>query len=167
MRNVRRDLPRVLMRSPSLFGVLGDAPQSVFRRVEVAGRIGDDTLARSAVRIVGLMTGHEIDDFAVARAADADALLPARIIRRRRIRVDHIQLVVAVDVETARPPELLPFSDELPFAVEDLDARVAAVADEDAAARVERERMRIAEFARTGAQLAPFFDEPAVARKLH
>ena len=65
----------------------------------------------------------------------------------------------------ARPPELFPFGDELAVSVENLQARVAAIADEHAAARVDRERMRISELAGARPELAPFLDELAVFRE--
>src|SRR5688500_18033384 len=101
--------------------------------------IGDDALARGAVGIVGLMSRHKRDDFAVPGAADANPLLPTGIIGRCRIGVDHVQLIVLIDVQPARTAELLPFGEELPFGVEDLKTRVRSIADEDATARVECE----------------------------
>jgi hypothetical protein len=48
-----------------------------------------------------------------------------------RLIVRHVDHVVRVDGDVARPAELLPFSDELSVRIEDLDAAVAAVGDEN------------------------------------
>src|SRR5262245_33181145 len=98
--------------------------------------------------------------FAGARVADADTAFPARIAvaHRLRFRVGDIDRVVAVDEDAARTAELLPLGDEFAFLVEDLDAVVVAVADEEAALRVHRQRVRNVEFARAGALLAPGLD---------
>ena len=63
--------------------------------------------------------------------------------------------VVLVDVDAARPAELRPLLDELAVLIEDLDAVVAAVADEQAAPRIHRERVRLIELARPGARACP------------
>ena len=56
--------------------------------------------------------------------------------------------VVPVDVDAARPAELLPLIEELAVLVEDLDAVVLAVADEQPPLRIDRERVRHVELAR-------------------
>src|SRR5688500_14855731 len=96
--------------------------------------IGDDALARGAVGILGLLPRHMRDQFAVHRAAHANPLLPTGIIGRCRSGVDHVQLIVLIDVHPARTAELLPFGGELPFGVEDLKTRVRSIAVEDATA---------------------------------
>ncbi len=52
--------------------------------------------------------------------------------------------------------------DEIAVLVEDLDAVVVAVADVEPALGVEGERVRLVEFAGTGAELAPRLDQFAV-----
>src|SRR5687768_12420351 len=104
--------------------------------------IGDNSFARGAIRIIGLMSWHKRDHFAVSGAADANPLLPTGIVGGRRICVDHVQFIVLIDVQPARTPELLPFGEKLPVGVEDLKTRVRPIADEDAATRVDRQRMR-------------------------
>src|SRR5918994_1180304 len=121
--------------------------------------ISDDPLPRGAIGIVGLMSRHERDDLAVPRAADANPLLPTRIVRRRRICVNHVQLIVLVDVQPTRTAELFPLGKELSVGIEDLQTRVGAVADEHASARVECERMRVSEFAGARSELAALLDE--------
>ena len=88
-------------------------------------------------------------DLAVLGAADADAALPAVVVLRHRLgfRVGDVDHVVLVDEDAARPAELLPLVDELAVLIEDLDAVVVAIADEEPALRVDRERVRLIEFA--------------------
>src|SRR5215475_13697257 len=70
-------------------------------------------ISRNAFRHVGVgrdlrNEGHHL---AVLRAADADALLEARVDLAAviaRLMVGGIDVVIAVDVEAARAPELLP-----------------------------------------------------------
>src|SRR6185503_14027571 len=84
-----------------------------------------------------------------------------------RVRVGDIEDVVLVDIETARPAELTPLGEELALLVEDLNAAVGAVADEKAALRIHRERVRRVELAGARALLAPGLDELAVLGELH
>src|SRR5687768_7076848 len=100
----------------------------------MSGRIRDNPFACGAIGIIGLVTWHKGHDLAVSRAADANALLPAGVVRRARIGVDDIELVVFVDVEPAGSAELLPFGEELPLGIEHLKAGVSAIADEHAPA---------------------------------
>src|SRR5262249_53208736 len=63
---------------------------------------------------------NEGGDLAVLDAADADALLEARIVARGRLRIGDVKHVVLVDGNVARPPELLPFGNELAVRLENL-----------------------------------------------
>ena len=56
--------------------------------------------------------------------------------------------------------------EELAVLVEDLDAVVAAIGDEQPAPRIERERVRLLNSPGPGAELAPALDELAVLREL-
>ena len=78
--------------------------------------------------------GDERDHLAVFRAADADAALPVAVLCDTESDSESadVEHVVLVDEHAARPAELRPVVDELAFLVEDLDAVVAAVADEQA-----------------------------------
>ena len=78
--------------------------------------------------------GHEVPHLAGARAADAQALAPARVVVVVRLRVDRVERVVAIDVEAADAAELIPGVEVLAVLVEDLDAAVAAIGDEQPAA---------------------------------
>src|SRR6266446_4464836 len=69
-------------------------------------------------------------DFAVLGAADADALLEAGIQLLAGLRVGDIDHVVLVDGDAARAAELSPLGEEFPVLIEDLDAAIGAVGDE-------------------------------------
>src|SRR5262249_3971562 len=85
---------------------------------------------------------YEGGDLAVLDAADADAWLEARIVARGRLRIGDVDHVVLVDGNVARPPELLPLSNELAVRLENLNAVVGAVGDVDASRRIERDAVR-------------------------
>src|SRR6266853_1881619 len=70
---------------------------------------------------------------AVVHAPDPDAALPAVVIFRDGFRfgIGDIDDVVLVDEYAARPAELMPLGDVVAVLVEDLDAVVVAVADEE------------------------------------
>src|SRR4029077_1248509 len=76
-----------------------------------------------------------------------------------RLVVGDVDPVVPVDVNPARPAKLPPLLEEISVLVEDLDAAVAAVADEQAPLRVHRERVRRVELAVRTSLLAPRLDE--------
>src|SRR5262249_62198540 len=76
-------------------------------------------------------------DLAVFDAANADALLEARIVARGRLRIGDVDHVVLVDGNVARPPELFPFGNELAVRLENLNAIVGAVGDVDSPHRIE------------------------------
>src|SRR5262249_48662326 len=90
---------------------------------------------------------NEPGDLAVLGAADPDALLEARVGIVGRLRVGDIDAVVLVDPHAAWPAELLPLGEELAVLVEDLEAAIGAVGDEQTAGRIEREPVRYVEFA--------------------
>src|SRR5204863_3710860 len=60
-----------------------------------------------------------------------------------------------------------PFFEEIPFLVEDLDAAVAAVADEQPSPGIHGEGVRRVELTAIGSLPAPGLDEPSVLRELH
>src|SRR6266446_780308 len=108
----------------------------------------------------------EPGDLAVLGAADPDALLEARVGLVGRLRIGDVDGVVLVDPDPARPAELLPLGEELAVLVEDLEAAIGAVGDEQAPGRIESEPVRHVEFARALAFLAPRLDELAVTGEL-
>src|SRR5262249_45564736 len=112
---------------------------------------------------------NEGDDLAVLCAADADALLPAGIDLAAliaRLMVRRIDVVVAVDVEAARAPELLPLRKEFAVLIENLDAIVDAIGNEQPASRIHGELMGGVELTRSAAALAPGLDVGAILGEL-
>ncbi len=101
------------------------------------------------------MNASDLAVLAVSDPADANAALPAVVVARHRFGfgVGHIDHVVLVDVDAARPAELRPLFDERAVLIEDLDPVVVAVADEQPALRIQRERVRLIELARAGSGL--------------
>jgi hypothetical protein len=65
----------------------------------------------------------------------------------------------------ARPTELLPLAEIAALAVEQRDAVMVAVADQNTSVRVEGQRMRHVEFARAATRAAERFDELAFGRE--
>src|SRR5712671_1990075 len=130
--------------------------------IDVAGVVDRDGF--DAVDLDGLQNeGH---DLAVLDAADPDAGLVRRIEFVGRI-VGHVENVVLVDEEAARTAELLPLQEILSVLVEDLNAVVGTVGNEEPAGRIQREAMRRVELAGPGALLAPLLDVLAVLGELH
>src|SRR3954470_12695276 len=89
------------------------------RSVDVSVRVGRNALLR-AVRSVR----NERGDLAVAHAADTDAPGEAGIRLLVGLGIGHVDCVVAIDEDAARPPELLPLLEITAVLVEDLDAVV-------------------------------------------
>jgi hypothetical protein len=101
-------------------------------------------------------------DPARLRVADPDPFLPARILHVIGLRVGDVDLILAVEGDPARLSELRPrHRQRFSVLIEDLDAVVAAIADEDAAARIDRDRVNRMELTRRPAALAPCRDELA------
>src|SRR5699024_4739723 len=87
---------------------------------------------------------------AVPDAAHADAALlgtGASVTNGPGLGIGDVDHVIAVDIDTAWTAELWPFLDERAIPVEDLDAIVAAIANEQAPLRIEGERVRLVELA--------------------
>ena len=80
--------------------------------------------------------------------------------------IGRIDIVVPIDVEFARKPELLPFVKEIPVLIENLDAVVDAIGNEQAAGRIHGQLMWGVELAGTAAALAPGLDVFAVLGEL-
>src|SRR5262249_3661805 len=148
----------------SLFYVPHRSFRSDLRTVDISGRVDRDAFsgAGSGEVVSGararLWIGDERDDFAVLAVldvADADAAMPAVVVLRDRLGlgVGDVDVVVLVDVDAARPAVLRPFFDERAVLIEDLDPVVVAVADEQSAARVECQRVRLIELAGAGSEL--------------
>src|SRR5262249_54885206 len=84
-----------------------------------------------------------------------------------RLGVGDVDGVVARDEDAARAAELLPHTEHRAALIEDLDAIVLAVADEQAAARVHRDRIGLPHLARAGSLVSPLLHEPSAAREPH
>ena len=80
-----------------------------------------------------------------------------------RLRVGHVNYVIA-DVHAAWATELFPFRQEFSILIENLDAVVRPVCNEQAARRVHGESMGYIEFALSRTMVAPGFDEFSVLR---
>src|SRR5262245_40014720 len=117
------------------FNVSLQRPWANFRPIDVTLSVGRNAFrracpcARSRVR-VRLRVWYECGDLTVSGASYADAALPAGISPRVRLRVGHINDVVFINENAARPSELLPLFEEFPILIEDLDAIIIPVADE-------------------------------------
>src|SRR5262245_38263782 len=130
--------------------------------IDDAGRVGRDAFWHVGVR---RDLGNEGHHLAVLRAADADALLEAGIDLATiisRLVIGRIHVVIPIDVEAARTPELLPFFEELAVLIKDLDAIVDAISHEQPAGRIHSQLVRRAELAWAAAALAPGLDVGAV-----
>src|SRR5262249_85925 len=100
-------------------------------------------VSRDAFRHVGVrpFLGDEGRHLAVFGAVDPDALPEPHIEFLSRLGIGRVENVVAVDVEATRPAELPPFGEKFSILVEDLDAVVRAVGDEQPPARIHGESM--------------------------
>src|SRR2546428_11612206 len=87
----------------------------------------------------------ERGDASVLRAADADAFPDAAELVRAGVGpgfgVGHVHRVVLRDEDAARAAELPPFVEERAVLIEDLDAVVLAIPNEETPARVHRDRV--------------------------
>src|SRR5205823_5201193 len=102
------------------------------------------------------------------RVADPDPLLPAGVLHIVGLRVRHVDLILAVERNSARLSELRPRSRQrLPLLIEDLDPVVPAVADENSSPRVDSDGVESMELARRPTGFAPRLDELSVLRALH
>src|SRR5262245_1635098 len=99
-------------------------------------------------------------------AADPDAPFEAGVPLRIRLRIAHIDYVVAVNKDSARPTELLPLREKFAFLVEDLDAAVAAVADKHPPCGIDRNSVKFSELPWGRPLPSPRLDKLAVLRKL-
>src|SRR5262249_52063318 len=156
-------------RSRLLPDVLHHALGADLGAVDVAHGVRGDTFGRAGAGGVRHWIGDERGDGAVADPADANAALPAIVILGDRFRfgIGDVDDVVLVDEDAARPAELRPLVEVVALLIEDLDAVVLAVADEQPAARIHGQRVGNIDLARTGALLAPGLDELAVPAELH
>src|ERR1019366_9412709 len=141
--------------------------------IDHALRIGGNTFraAGGGAFRIGERVGDERGDDAGPGAADADAALPAGVVTvtvaLARFGIGDIKDVALADVEAAGAAELSPLIEKFAVLVEDLDAVVGAVPDEEAAGGIESQAVGSIELAGGRALLAPGLDERAVFGKLH
>ena len=103
--------------------------------VDVALRVDANALGAGVIRGGRLHVLDEGGDAAVARAANANALLDARQLARTGVdwpgfSIGDIDRVVGGNGNAARPSELPPLVEHLALLVVDHDAIVLAIADE-------------------------------------
>src|SRR5262249_5768979 len=163
----RRHLFILAILPASFLHVLPQIPRAGFARVEVARGIYDDTFGRGGRFLLGAEGRDEGGDVAILGVADTDPRPHARVVFRVRLMIGHVKDIVAVDVDSARTAELLPLREEIAILVEDLNAIVAAVADEDPSLRIDGDGVRRVELAGGRAFLAPRLDELPILRELH
>src|SRR5262249_30252219 len=86
-----------------------------------------------------------------------NASLPAIMILCNRFRfgIGHVDDVVLVNEDAARPAKLKPLVDVVALLVENLDTVIAAIGEKEPPARIHREGMGSVHLARTGALLSP------------
>src|SRR5262245_65413924 len=85
---------------------------------------------------------------------------------RFRFGIGHVNDVVLVNEDAARPAKLEPLVDVVALLVENLDTVIAAIGEKESRARIHREGMGNLHLARTGALLSPGLDELAVLVEL-
>src|ERR1039458_7539875 len=141
--------------------------------VDDALRIGGNTFRAAGGGALGIgeSVGDEGRDDAGLGAAHADAALPAGVvavaIALARFGIGDIEDVALADVEAAGAAELSPLIEEFAVLVENLDAVIGAVADEQGPGGIESQAVGSIELAGSRAFLAPGFEERAVFGKLH
>src|SRR5205807_8523999 len=123
-----------------------------FGAVHVALGVGGDAFrgaAGAGSRALFRRTGirDEGRDLAVLRAADAQPAPEARVLRDVRFGIGDVDDVVLVDEHTARPTELPPLREKFSLLVENLNAAVGAIGNEQPSLRIHGEPVRHVVFA--------------------
>src|SRR5262245_5047884 len=152
-----------------LLDVFLQRPRADFRPIHIPLSVGRDAFGRARSGFVGILfrVGNESDGLAVSGAPDTDAALPARVSPRIRLRVSHINNVVFINENPARTAELSPFFEEFSVLVENLDAIIIPIADEEPAFRIQSDGVRRVELAWARSFLTPRLDELPVLREFH
>ena len=86
---------------------------------------------------------------------------------RARLRIGHVNYVIAINENSAGAAELLPLVHEFSVLIEDLDAIVAAVGHKQSSLGIKCERVRPVELSGSRSLLAPGHDELPVSREFH
>src|SRR6266403_851807 len=112
--------------------------------------------------------GVECRHDTITDSTDPNASLPAIMILCNRFRfgIGHVDDVILVNEDAARPAKLEPLVDVVALLVENLDTVIAAIGEKEPPARIHREGMGNVHLARTGALLSPGLDELAVLVEL-
>src|SRR5882672_3458783 len=121
--------------------MLGKLPRPDFPAEDIAHRVHGNAFGRArALHLNGIRDA--VEDLAGLELADADAAEPAGV-RGNAVRfgVCDVDAIVA-QVDPARAAELFPLGDEAAVLLEDLDAVVAAVGDEEPPLGVHRDVVR-------------------------
>src|SRR6267154_1644503 len=92
----------------------------------------------------------------------ADQSSVRRDLAQARDLIGDVGSTVPVNVDVHRMVEVTPFAQVLTLGAEDLDPIVLAVSDQDAAVRVDPDRVRRGEVAWTGAGVAPGLQPAAI-----
>src|ERR1019366_2191419 len=116
---------------------------------------------------VRIWVRDEVLDRSILGASDSYASLPAGMVFRVRICVGDIDVVLLVDVNPARPAELLRLPDKGALLVEDLNSSALAVSDEHPPLGINRDGVQATELARASPFLSPRLDELPILGKLH
>src|SRR5262247_4250503 len=138
-----------------------------FGGVDIAVGIDGRARARRALihPVLAVERWDEGGDAVLVDRADPDAVMPVRVVVRARLRVDHVDRV-ALDEEATGTAEHIARLKVRSVLIKDLDAVVAAIGHPQAAASVERQRVRRAELAVTHTDSTPRLDELPVGREL-
>ena len=128
--SVGRARPSTGLGSTSLLYVSHQLARIDFRAVDIPVDIGGHPFrgaagSRSSALLHRLLIRDQGGDPAVLRTADPQTTPEARILRCVGFGIGDIDGVARVDIDAARPAELLPFGKEFPILVEDLDAIVS------------------------------------------
>src|SRR6185369_3160759 len=141
-----------------------------FAAVDVAVAVDRHEFGAVASGLPRVSPGKQNERVNPARlaVADADPLLPSGILNVIGLGIGDVDLILAVEGNPARLAELGPRRGErLAVLIEDLNAVVAAIADEHTSARIDRDGVNRMEFAGCPAGLAPRGHEFSRARELH
>src|SRR5215208_37086 len=135
-----------------------------FGSVNISRRIGSDALRGACAGFLICRIWNERGDRAVLRAADPDAAFPAIVVPSHRLgfRIRDVDDIVSVNIDSARAAELRPLVEEFAVLIENLDAIILPIADEQPPLRIDGDRVGNIEFSRSRTLLAPGLDELAV-----
>jgi hypothetical protein len=122
------------------------------RGVDRAVGIDGDTFRRREFRVGHRWRRDVVVDLSRLHAANAHAALAAGIVSvlARRIfgfRIGHVENIILIDPDAARPAKLFPRGEKFAVPIENVDAAVATVGDEEAPLRIEGEHMGALQFA--------------------